>query len=107
LKSGIRSSRFATRPLPTPMDLTLARSSAQQRKVRRRSEIITCLRLHDDAVVPRDAAIAAARKDAQNAYETALYDHIDGRLALRVSPDEGRALLRALGFPFRRTEAQG
>ena len=33
--------------------------SAQQRKVRRRSEIITCFRVHDGAVIPRDAAIAA------------------------------------------------
>jgi FdhD protein len=45
--------------LPPSEVLTLARSSAQERKVRRRSEIITCFRLHDDAVVPRDAAIAA------------------------------------------------
>jgi FdhD protein len=45
--------------MPPPSEvLTLARSSAQKRKVRRRSEIITCFRLHDDAVVPRDAAIA-------------------------------------------------
>ncbi len=34
-------------------------ASTQQRKVRRRSEIITCFRLHGGAVVPRDAAIAA------------------------------------------------
>jgi len=46
--------------MPTPSEvLTLARSLAQKRKIRRRSEIITCFRLHDDAVVPRDAAIAA------------------------------------------------
>src|SRR5260370_42710674 len=33
--------------------------STGQRKVRRRSEIITCFRVHDGAVVARDAAIAA------------------------------------------------
>jgi len=33
--------------------------STQQRKVRRRSEIITCFRVNDSGVIPRDAAIAA------------------------------------------------
>jgi FdhD protein len=33
--------------------------STQQCKVRRRSEMITCFRVHDGAVIPRDAAIAA------------------------------------------------
>jgi formate dehydrogenase accessory protein FdhD len=35
------------------------RSSAPERKVRRRSELITCFRIRDDAVSARDAAIAA------------------------------------------------
>jgi FdhD protein len=33
--------------------------STQQRKVRRRSEIMTCFRVHDGGVIARDAAIAA------------------------------------------------
>src|SRR5712671_161785 len=33
--------------------------SRQQRKVRRRSEIMTCFRVHDGGVIARDAAIAA------------------------------------------------
>src|SRR5712671_3494649 len=33
--------------------------STEQRRVRRRSEMITCFRIHDSAVIPRDAAIAA------------------------------------------------
>ncbi len=45
--------------MPPSEVLTLAPSSTQKRKVRRRSEIITCFRLHGCAVVPRDAAIAA------------------------------------------------
>src|SRR5712671_1965786 len=33
--------------------------STEQRRVRRRSEMITCFRIHDSAVIPRDTAIAA------------------------------------------------
>jgi FdhD protein len=44
---------------PASAVLTLAPSSTQERKVRCRSEIITCFRLHDNTVVPRDTAIAA------------------------------------------------
>src|SRR5258705_9108560 len=33
--------------------------STEQRKVRRRSEIMTCFRVHDGGVIARDAAIAA------------------------------------------------
>jgi len=39
--------------------LTPALSSTRERKIRRPSEIITCLRIRDDAVIARDAAIAA------------------------------------------------
>src|SRR5712671_4776556 len=34
-------------------------SSTEQRRVRRRSEMITCFRIHDSVVIPRDTAIAA------------------------------------------------
>src|ERR1700724_4481673 len=37
----------------------LSPAAMQQRKVRRRSEIITCFRVDDSAVIARDAAIAA------------------------------------------------
>jgi FdhD protein len=40
------------------LDSGLPSSSTQKRKVRRRSEIVTCFRLNGCAVVPRDAAIA-------------------------------------------------
>jgi len=33
--------------------------STEQRRVRRRSEMITCFRIHDSVVIPRDTAIAA------------------------------------------------
>jgi FdhD protein len=49
----------STRPLPPSDELTLASSSTQKRKVRRRSEIATCFRLDGWDVSPRDAAIAA------------------------------------------------
>jgi len=39
--------------------LALSPAAMQQRKVRRRSEIITCFRVDDSAVIARDAAIAA------------------------------------------------
>src|SRR5216683_2840676 len=46
---------------PIPARATLARSllSTRQPQIRRRSEMITCFRLHDGAVVARDTAIAA------------------------------------------------
>ncbi len=40
------------------LDTGLPSTSTQKRKVRRRSEIVTCFRLKDCAVVPRDVAIA-------------------------------------------------
>jgi FdhD protein len=45
--------------MPPGEAVTAAPSSTPKHKVRRRSEIITCFRLQDGAVVPRDAAIAA------------------------------------------------
>src|SRR5713226_2037059 len=46
-------------PMPPSEILAPSPLSRQQRKVRRRSEIMTCFRVHDGAVVARDAAIAA------------------------------------------------
>jgi formate dehydrogenase accessory protein FdhD len=47
------------RPIPTSEVLAQSLLSTPQRKVRRRSEKITCFRVQDGAVIPRDDAIAA------------------------------------------------
>jgi FdhD protein len=47
------------RPLPASTTLAPSLVSMRQRQVRRRSEMITCFRLCDGAVMPRDAAVAA------------------------------------------------
>ena len=47
------------RSIPASATLDRSLSSTGQRKVRRRSEIITCFRVDDSAVIARDAAIAA------------------------------------------------
>src|ERR1700731_423452 len=46
-------------PMPPSEILAPSLLSRQQRKVRRRSEIMTCFRVHDGGVIARDAAIAA------------------------------------------------
>src|ERR1700730_18560475 len=47
------------RPLGPSEILLPSLLSTEQRRVRRRSEMITCFRIRDSAVIPRDAAIAA------------------------------------------------
>jgi FdhD protein len=47
------------RPIPANATFPPPLLSTRQRKVRRRSEIITCFRVDDSAVIARDAAIAA------------------------------------------------
>src|SRR6266852_5260772 len=47
------------RPIPAPATLARSLLLTRQPHVRRQSEMITCFRLCDGAVVPRDAAIAA------------------------------------------------
>jgi FdhD protein len=46
-------------PMPPSEIFAPSPLSRQQRKVRRRSEIMTCFRVHDGGVIARDAAIAA------------------------------------------------
>ena len=47
------------RPIPASATLAPSLASMQQSKVRHRSEMITCFRFCDGAVMPRDAAVAA------------------------------------------------
>jgi FdhD protein len=58
LRPGTPLPAFSERSMP-PGDILSVAPSSTQKKVRRRSEMVTCLRLQGGAVVPRDAAIAA------------------------------------------------
>jgi FdhD protein len=58
VRPGTRVPLSSMRPTLPSEILSLAPASTQKRKVRRRSEIITCFRLDGCTVVPRDAAIA-------------------------------------------------
>lgn len=58
MRPGTPLPAFSKGPIP-PSDIRPAEPSSTQKRVRRRSEMVTCLRLQGESVVPRDAAIAA------------------------------------------------